>query len=63
MKPKPKTYYIREENGRYYVYYLTFSPVETLFDVKHTREDAAQAIQEHKDGKHDTQYRPEQRKP
>ena len=61
MKPKTKTYYIREENGRFYVYCLTISPVENLFDIKSTREDAEQAIQEHKDGKHDTQYKPEKR--
>jgi len=56
-----RAYYVREEGGRYYIYYLEFSPVETLFDIKHTREEAAQAIKEHKDGKHDTQWKPEEK--
>ncbi len=65
-KPKPtttgraRTYLIEPQaNGRFYVYYLTFAPVQTLFDIKSTREEAEQAVQEHKAGKHSTQYNPE----
>ena len=54
--PAPKrVYYIEEKDGRYYVYYLQYAPVETLFDVSRTREQAEQAIKDHKDGKHATQ--------
>lgn len=62
MKPKherQRTYYIEEKNGRFYVYYLEFAPVETLFDVKPTQAEAEQAVEDHKAGKHPTQYRPE----
>ncbi len=51
-------YYIREERGRFYVYRLEYAPVETLFDIKQTREEAEQAIKDHKAGKHSTQYEP-----
>ena len=50
-----KTYYIEEKDGRCYVYYLTLAPVETLFDITHTRDKAEQAIKDHKAGKHSTQ--------
>jgi hypothetical protein len=55
VKSKP-VYYIREENGRYYVYRLQYAPVETLFEIAHTREEAEKAIRDHKAGKHSTQY-------
>jgi hypothetical protein len=61
-KPSHKlelTYYIEEKDGRYYVYYLQVAPVETLFDVARTREQAEQAIKDHEAGKHATQYRPD----
>ncbi len=54
-KPPKRTYYIREESGRFYVYYLVIAPVETLFEVARTREEAEKAIKDHKDGKHSTQ--------
>ena len=54
-----RTYYIEEKDGRYYVYYLQFAPVQTLFDVSRTREQAEQAVKDHKAGKHSTQYVPE----
>ena len=61
--PKP-VYYIREESGRFYVYYLQWAPVETLFDIAHTRAYAEQAIRDHKAGKHPTQWKkPVDRKP
>ena len=50
-----RTYYFEETDGRYYVYYVQIAPVQTLFDVLRTREQVAQAIQDHKDGKHETQ--------
>jgi hypothetical protein len=50
-----RTYYIEEKDGRYYVYYLQYAPVQTLFEVAHTRDEAEQAIKDHKDGKHSTQ--------
>ena len=53
------TYYVEEKDGRCYVYYLQVAPVETLFDVVRTREQAEQAIKDHKDGKHPTQYQPD----
>lgn len=54
-----RTYYIEEEEGRYYVYYLYVAPTRTLFEIARTREDAEQAIQDHKNGKHSTQWEPE----
>ena len=54
-----KTYYFREENGRYYVCYLRYAAVETLFDIVRTREEAEKAIQLHKEGRHATQWKPE----
>jgi hypothetical protein len=48
-------YHIEEKEGHHYVYYLQYTPVETLFDVTKTREQAEQAIKDHKDGKHPTQ--------
>lgn len=55
-KPKSKlVYYFEEKGGRYYVYYLQVAPVTTLFEVAKTREQAEQAIKDHKDGKHSTQ--------
>jgi hypothetical protein len=50
-----KIYYVREERGRYYVYCLQYAPVETLFHIAISREDAEQAIRDHKEGKHNTQ--------
>ena len=48
-------YFIREENKRFYVYYFQVAPVETLFDIKSTYEEAEQAVTEHKKGRHSTQ--------
>lgn len=62
MKRKPKqnrVYVIREEGGRFYVLYLTVAPVETIFDVKLTREEAEKSIKDHKAGKHGTQWTPD----
>ncbi len=50
-----RTYFIEEKDNRFYVYYLEISPVQTLFDVSRSREDAEQAIVDHKAGKHSTQ--------
>ena len=58
-KPKRLTYQIREEYGRYYVVYLRYAPVETIFDVTHTLEEAEKAIEDHKQGKHGTQWNPD----
>lgn len=52
--PEP-VYYFVVTNGRYYVYCLQFAPVETLFDIKPTQEEAEQAIKDYKEGKHPTQ--------
>ena len=53
------TYHIEESNGRFYVYCLQVAPVNTLFEIAHTREEAEQAIKDHKTGKHSTQWRPQ----
>ena len=50
------TYYIEEKDGRFYAYYMRVVPVETLFDVSSTLEQAKQAIEDHKANKHSTQY-------
>jgi hypothetical protein len=59
-KPKQLSYYIKEEDGHYYVYHVHFGPVFTMFDVVKTSEQAKQAIRDHKQGKHATQWRPEE---
>jgi hypothetical protein len=51
-------YNIEEKDGRYYVYYLQIAPVNTLFEVARTREQAEQAIKDHKEGRHSTQEKP-----
>jgi len=58
-RPEELIYHIEEKDSRFYVYYLRFAPVDTLFDVSHTREEAEQAIRDHKAGKHATQWMPE----
>jgi hypothetical protein len=63
MKPKKnelrKMYFIEEDGKHFYVFYVQLGPVKTLFDVKSTREEAEQAIREHKEGRHPTQWKPE----
>ena len=49
------TYYSAEKDGRFYVYYLQVAPIETLFEIVSTQEQAEQAIEDHKSGKHSTQ--------
>ena len=51
-----RTYYIEEKDGLFYAYYTRVMPVETLFDVSRTREQAEQAIEDHKAGTNSTQY-------
>lgn len=58
---KPQmVYHIQEEHGRFYVYYFQVAPVDTLFDIVNTREEAEQAIEQHKVGKHSTQAWPDE---
>lgn len=52
------TYIIEEKEGRFYVWHLQYAPVQTIFDITHTREEAEQAIKDHKEGKHSTQWKP-----
>jgi hypothetical protein len=53
------TYDVEEkENGRYYVHYVKLAVVKSLFDITDTREEAEQAIKDHKAGKHSTQWEP-----
>lgn len=57
-KPERKLiYHIEEKDGRFYVRYFQVAPVDTLFDVTHTREEAEQAIKDHMLGKHGTQWK------
>jgi len=53
-------YWIEEKNNIFYVYYWKSNQgiVITLFHTAHTYEEAEQAIKDHKEKKHPTQWEP-----
>lgn len=57
-EPPKKIYFYDLDHGRYYVYYVQYGPIKTLFDVVATEELAKQAIKDHKAGRHSTQWVP-----
>jgi len=62
IKRKPRkarklTYYIEAKRGRFYIHYVQLAPVDTIFGIAWTREEAEKEIEEHKAGTHPTQYK------